>query len=78
MGRRQVGGGSATLWAMFCWETLCPAIRVDVTLTRNAYLSIAAHRVPALMEMVFPDLCGLFQEDNVPCVMVTEPLCLCA
>jgi len=40
MGRRQAGGGSVMLWAMFCWETLGPAIHVDVTLTRTTYLSI--------------------------------------
>ena len=31
MGRRQAGGGSVMLWAIFCWETLGPAIHVDVT-----------------------------------------------
>jgi len=30
VGRRQAGGGSVMLWAMFCWETLGPAIHVDV------------------------------------------------
>ncbi|ROL49569.1 hypothetical protein DPX16_15895 [Anabarilius grahami] len=40
MGRRQAGGGSVMLWAMFCWETLGPATHVDVTLTRTIYLSI--------------------------------------
>ena len=34
VGRRQAGGGSVMLWAMFCWETLGPAIHVDVNLTR--------------------------------------------
>ena len=33
LGRRQAGGGSEMLWAMFCWETLGPAIHVDVNLT---------------------------------------------
>ena len=33
VGRRQAGGGSVMLWAMFCWETLGPAIHVDVNLT---------------------------------------------
>ncbi|KAK3573262.1 hypothetical protein QTP86_019240, partial [Hemibagrus guttatus] len=28
MGRRQAGGGSVMLWAMFCWKTLGPAIHV--------------------------------------------------
>ena len=30
VGRRRAGGGSVMLWAMFCWETLGPAIHVDV------------------------------------------------
>ncbi|KAK3562667.1 hypothetical protein QTP86_004084 [Hemibagrus guttatus] len=42
MRRRQAGGGSVMLWAMFCWETLGPAIHVDVTLTRTTYPSIFA------------------------------------
>ncbi|KAK3519432.1 hypothetical protein QTP70_027864, partial [Hemibagrus guttatus] len=58
--------GNVMLWAMFCWETLGPAIHVDVTLTRNTYLSIAADHVHPFMEMVFPDGCGLFQQDNEP------------
>ena len=42
VGRRQAGGGSVMLWAIFCWETLGPAIHVDVNLTRVAYLNIVA------------------------------------
>ncbi|KAK3564923.1 hypothetical protein QTP86_031044 [Hemibagrus guttatus] len=61
------GGGSVMLWAMFCWETLGPAIHVDVTLTRTTYLSIVTDHVHPLMETVFPDGCGLFQQDNAPC-----------
>ncbi|KAK3525669.1 hypothetical protein QTP70_004315 [Hemibagrus guttatus] len=67
MGRRQACGGSAMLWAMFCWETLGPAIHVEVTLTRITYLSIVAVHVHTLMETVFPDGCGLFQQDNAQC-----------
>ena len=67
MGRRQAGGGSVMLWAMFCWETLGPAIHVDVTLTRTTYLSIVADHVHPFMETVFPGGCGLFQQDNAPC-----------
>ena len=33
VGRQQAGGGSVMFWAMFCWETLGPAIHVDVNLT---------------------------------------------
>ncbi|KAK3544698.1 hypothetical protein QTP86_026097, partial [Hemibagrus guttatus] len=75
MGRRQAGGGSVMLWAMFCWETLGPAIYVDVTLTRTTYLSIVADHVHSFMETAFPDGCGLFQQDNRPChkvIMVQE------
>ncbi|KAK3523760.1 hypothetical protein QTP70_009232 [Hemibagrus guttatus] len=67
MGRRRAGGGSVMLWAMFCWETLCPAVHVDVTLTRSTYLSIAADHAHSFMETLFPDGCGLFQQDNAPC-----------
>ncbi|KAK3544669.1 hypothetical protein QTP86_026149, partial [Hemibagrus guttatus] len=67
MGRRQASGGSVVLCATFCWENLGPAIHVDVTLTRTTYLSNVADYVHPFKEMVFPDGCGLFQQDNVPC-----------
>ena len=67
MGRRQAGRGSVMLWVMFCWETLGPAIHVDVTLTHTTYLSIVADHVHPFMETVFPGGSGLFQQDNVPC-----------
>ncbi|KAK3537400.1 hypothetical protein QTP70_008852 [Hemibagrus guttatus] len=52
---------------MFCWKILGPAILVDVTLTRTTYLSIVADYVYPFMETVFPDGCGLFQQDNASC-----------
>ncbi|KAJ8417445.1 hypothetical protein AAFF_G00286720 [Aldrovandia affinis] len=67
MGRKQAGGGSVMLWAMFCWETLGPGIHVDVTLTRTTYLNIVANQVHPFMATVFPDSSGLFQQDNAPC-----------
>ena len=54
------------LWAMLWWETLGPAIHVDVTLTHTAYLSIVADHVHPFMEKVFPDGYGLIQQDNAP------------
>ena len=66
MGRGQTSSGSAMLWAMFCWETSGPAIHVDVTLTCTTWLSIVADHVHPFMEAVFPDGCGLFQQDNEP------------
>ncbi|KAK3528244.1 hypothetical protein QTP86_027960, partial [Hemibagrus guttatus] len=50
MGRRRAGGGSVMLWAMFCWETLGPAIHVDITLTCTTYLNNAADHVHPFME----------------------------
>ena len=38
MRKRQVSGGSAMVWEMFCLKTLGPTIHVDVTLTRTTYL----------------------------------------
>ena len=48
VGRRRAGGGSVMLWAMFCWETLGPAIHVDVNLTRVTYRNIVADQVHPL------------------------------
>ena len=50
MGRRKAGGGSVMLWAIFCWETLGPAIHVDGTLTRTTYLNIGADLVHPFMK----------------------------
>ncbi|KAK3543536.1 hypothetical protein QTP70_023867, partial [Hemibagrus guttatus] len=55
------------LWAMFCWETLGSSIHVDATLTCTTYLSIVADHVHPFMKTVFPDGCGLFPQENVPC-----------
>ena len=41
-----------------------PAIHVDVTLTHTTYLSTVADHVHPFMEPVFPEGCGLFQQDN--------------
>ena len=67
MGRSPAGGGSVMLWAMFTWESLGPAIHVDVTSTRTTYLSIVADHVHPFMDAIFPDGRGLFQQDNAPC-----------
>ena len=55
-------------WAMFSWETLGPAIYVDVTLKHTIYLSIVADHEHPFMETVFPEGCGLFQQDNALCL----------
>lgn len=65
--KKQADGGSLMLWAMFCWETLGPAVHVDVTLTHTTYLSIVADHVSPFMEAVFPDGSGFFQQDDVSC-----------
>ena len=70
VGIRQAGGGSVMLWAMFCWETLGPAIHMDINLTRVIYLNIIAEQVHPFMAMVFPDGSGLFQQDNAPCHII--------
>lgn len=59
MGRRQVNRGSVTLW-----ETLGPAIHMDLTLTHTAYL-VVADRLH--LETVFASGSGLFQQNNAPC-----------
>lgn len=53
------------LWAIFCWESLGPAIHVDINLTRATYLNIVEDQVHPFMTMMFPDI--LFQQDNAPC-----------
>lgn len=54
--RRQAGGGSVTLWAMFCSETLGLGIHMDVNLTCPTDLNTGPGN----------DGSGLFQHDNAP------------
>ena len=65
MGRGQANGDSVMLWAVFCWETLDPAM--DVTLTRTTYLNIVADQVHSFIETLFINCSGFFQQDNTPC-----------
>lgn len=44
---------------MLCWETLGPAIYVDVTVTYTTYLNIVADQVHIFMATVFPIISGL-------------------
>lgn len=46
-------------------EKLEPVIYVDVTFTHTTYLSIVANHVHPAMDIVLPDGCGLFQQDDV-------------
>ena len=55
MGRRQAGGGSVMLLAVFCWESLGPAIHVDVTLKCTTHLMIVADHVHPFVEWIYPD-----------------------
>jgi len=38
-------------WAIFCWDTLGPAIYVDMHLTCATYLNIVADQIQSLMTM---------------------------
>lgn len=40
------------LWAIFCWESLGPALHVDATLLRPTYLSTASDHVYPFIETV--------------------------
>lgn len=48
------------LWEICSWETLGPAIHLDVILARSTYLSIVPDHVQFFMEK------DLFQQDNAP------------
>ncbi|CAN9501504.1 unnamed protein product [Ophioblennius macclurei] len=61
------GAGSLMLWAMFCWDTLGPALHVDSGLDPQSYLDIVADHVHPFMGVMFPEGGGLFQQDNAPC-----------
>lgn len=54
------------LWVMFCWETLCLGIHVNIILTHTAYLNIVEDVHP-FMAMVFTGGSGLFQQDIAFC-----------
>ncbi|CAM4666349.1 unnamed protein product [Leuciscus chuanchicus] len=58
VGRGQADGESVMLWAMFCWETLGPAIHMDVNLTCATYLNIVADQ----HGMIYWDCACLFND----------------
>lgn len=53
--------------ARFCWGTLGPVIHVDVTLTCTANQSLVVDHVHPFTEIVIPDGCGFFEQDNPRC-----------
>ncbi|KAK3505622.1 hypothetical protein QTP70_021284 [Hemibagrus guttatus] len=40
---------------------------MDVALTHSTYLNIVSDHVHPFMETLFPDGCGLFEQDSAPC-----------
>ena len=59
---RQANGGSVMLWAIFFNLGSCHPC--GCYFNRTTYLNIVANPVHPFMETVFPDGCGLFQQDN--------------
>ncbi|ROL41563.1 hypothetical protein DPX16_6961 [Anabarilius grahami] len=55
-GKRQAGGGSVMLWAMFCWETLGPKPNPEqmtvMSSTRNAHKRLHNRRLATCSEKV--------------------------
>lgn len=47
---------SVMLLNKFYWESLGPAINIDVTLTRSTNLSIIADHKHSFMDIIFPDV----------------------
>ena len=50
----QAGRCSVMVWAMFCWETLVPAINVDMTLTLPPYKAINGQSSSYLEQLIIP------------------------
>ena len=78
MERRQAGRRSVMLWAMFFWETLGPAIHVDVILTtKHCCRPCTPFHGSGTLKAVG---CVLFQQDNqsnrasVGCAGQTSPI----
>ena len=46
-------------------------INVDVTLTRTTYLNSVGDQVDPFTAMVFPEVSGVFQQDNDPATLQT-------
>lgn len=46
---------------------LDPGVHVDFTLIRTIYQSTLANHAHPFMEVVYPEGCGLLQQDNAPC-----------
>lgn len=74
MGRKQAGGGTLMLWAMFYLENMGHAIHGNVNLTPTTYLYFVSVQVHLLMSsgilsrIIHPDICKKwfrkFEEHN--------------
>ncbi|GIY17379.1 transposable element Tc1 transposase [Caerostris darwini] len=51
-GTVQAGGGSVMVWAVFSWHGLGPLVRLDRTLTGNAYVQLLGDHLQPFMDYV--------------------------
>ena len=67
MGRRQARWRQCDALGNVLLGNFGSCHQVDNTLTHTTYLSIVTNHVLPFMETVFPDGCGLFQQDYASC-----------
>ena len=70
-GTVQAGGGSVMVWAVFSWHGLGPLVRLDRTLTGNAYVQLLGDHLQPFMDFMYPNNDGIFMDDNAPCHRAT-------
>ena len=55
------------VWATISWNSLCPVVALHGRINSKDYLNILGdHVVHPMVQALFPDSDGIFQDDNDP------------
>lgn len=60
------GGGSVMVWAAISWFSAGPMITVSGHMTAKTYVNILADQVHPMVQTLFPNGDGVFQDDKAP------------
>lgn len=66
-GTVQAGGGSIMVWGVFTWTGLGPLVKLNGSLTGNAYVELLGDHLHPFMDFMYPNTDGVFMDDNAPC-----------
>ena len=60
------GCGSVKVWAAISWNSLCPIAALHGRINSKDYRNILGDHVHSMVQALFPNGDGIFQDDNAP------------